>query len=174
MKQILYFHNFFNIFLLTDEKQSRPFRFTIFYVRMIHSLAVGIVYSAQYNQLEMIVLSIVNSIIIAIVLKLLEILSKLKKIGKIISSLFLIIILLFYYYLILSIVSGQEYSESNATMTSYLIVFFTDLFFISVVISYGLKILAIYVLKYWERLKYWRQIFDFLKLELIFSTVINK
>jgi len=116
----------------------------------------------------MILLSVINSIVIAIVLKLLEFLSKLRRAGKLISSIFLIGILLFYYYLILSIVSGQVYSESNSAMTSYLIVFMMDLLVISVLISYGLRILAMYVLKYWERLKYWRQIFDFLKLQLIF------
>jgi len=92
--------------LLYDSKLSRPFRFATFYVRMIHSLAVGIVYSAQYNLGEMVVLSIVNSIIIAIVLKLMELLSNIRRIGKAISSMFLMTMLMFYYYLILSIVSG--------------------------------------------------------------------
>ena len=73
---------------------------------MIHSLAVGIVYSAQYNLGEMVVLSIVNSIIIAIVLKLMELLSNIRRVGKAISSVFLMTMLIFYYYLILSIVSG--------------------------------------------------------------------
>jgi len=94
----------------------------------------------------MIILSIVNSIIIAVVLKVFELLSNIRRVGKMISSTFLMTLLLFYYYLILSIVSGQDYSESNKAMTSYLIVFVTDLLVVAVIISFILRYLAIYVL----------------------------
>jgi len=104
----------------------------------------------------MIVLSIVNSIIIAVALKIIELLSNIRRVGKKISSIFLMVLLIFYYYLILSIVSGQDYSESNNAMTSYLIVFVTDLLVIAVIISFILRYLAIYVLDYWEKLKYWK------------------
>jgi len=104
----------------------------------------------------MIVLSIVNSIIIAIVLKFFELLSNIKRVGKIISSTFLMTLLLFYYYLILSIVSGQDYSESNKAMTSYLIVFVTDLLVVAVIIAFIFRFLAIYVLRYWKKIKYWK------------------
>ena len=95
----------------------------------------------------MIVLSIVNSIIIAVALKIIELLSNIRRVGKKISSIFLMALLIFYYYLILSIVSGQDYSESNKAMTSYLIVFVTDLLVIAVIISIILRYLAIYVLQ---------------------------
>jgi len=65
-------------------------------------------------------------------------------------------LLIFYYYLILSIVSGQDYGESNKAMTSYLIVFVTDLLVVSVLISFILRYLANYVLQYWEKIKYWK------------------
>jgi len=104
----------------------------------------------------MIVLSIVNSIIIAVVLKIIELLNNIRRVGKKISTIFLMALLIFYYYLILSIVSGQDYSESNKAMTSYLIVFVMDLLVVSVIISFILRYLAIYVLQYWEKLKYWK------------------
>ena len=104
----------------------------------------------------MIVLSIVNSIIIAAALKIIELLSNVKRVGKKISSIFLMALLIFYYYLILSIVSGQDYSESNKAMTSYLIVFGTDLLVVAVIISIIFRYLAIYVLQYWETIKYWK------------------
>jgi len=104
----------------------------------------------------MIVLSIVNSIIIAMVLKIFELLSNIRGFGKKISSIFLMALLIFYYYLILSIVSGQDFSESNKAMASYLIVFVTDLLVVAVIISIILRFLAIYVLQYWEKIKYWK------------------
>ena len=104
----------------------------------------------------MIVLSIVNSIIIAVALKVIELLSNIRRVGKIVSSLFLTMLLIFYYYLILSIVSGQEYSESNTAMTSYLIVFVTDLLVVAVIFSIILRYLAVYVLQNMERIKYWK------------------
>jgi len=104
----------------------------------------------------MIVLSIVNSIIIAVILKIFELFSNLRRVGKLISSIFLMILLIFYYYIILSIVSGQDYNESNKAMTSYLIVFVTDLLVVAVIISFIFRYLAIYVLHYWENLKYWK------------------
>jgi len=140
---------------------------------MIHSLAVGIVYSSQYSQYEMIILSIINSIIIAVALKIFEFLSNIRKVGKKISSLFLMALLIFYYYLILSIVSGQEYSKSNKTMTWYLIAFVTDLLGVAVIISIVFRYLAIYVLKYRDKIKYWKELFDFLRLQLILNDVMK-
>jgi len=104
----------------------------------------------------MIILSIVNSIIIAVVLKIFELFSNIRRIGKIISSIFLMALLIFYYYLILSIVSGQDYYESNKAMTSYLIVFVTDLLVVAVIISIIFRYLAIYVLQNREKIKYWK------------------
>ena len=104
----------------------------------------------------MIVLSIVNSIIIAVALKIFELLSNIKGVGKKLSSIFLMALLIFYYYLILSIVSGQDYSESNTAMISYLIIFVTDLLVVATIISIVLRYLAIYVLHYWKTLKYWK------------------
>ena len=117
----------------------------------------------------MVVLSIINSIIIALVLKAMEFLSNIRRVGKQLSSIFLLSMLIFYYYLILSIVSGQEYGDSNSTMTSYLIVFLTDLLFVAVLISVLLRYLAVYVLQYWDKIKYSKQLFDFLRLQLILN-----
>jgi len=125
-------------------------------MRMIRSLAVGSVYSSLYSQVEMIVLSIANSVIIAVALKIFELLSNIRGVGKKISSIFLMTLLIFYYYLILSIVNGQDYSESNKAMKSYLIVFVTDLLVVAVIISIILRYLAIYVLQNWGKIKYWK------------------
>ena len=174
LRQIMFFHNFFNIFLLPDSKLSRPFRFAAFYVRMIHSLAVSTVYASEYTQGEMIILGIINGLLITIVLKLMELLSNLKRIGKAISSVFLMSMLLFYYYLILSIVSGQEYSESNTAFTSYVIVILTDLLFTSMIVAILMRFAAVYVLKYWGKISHWKQLFDFLRLQIILSTIMRK
>jgi len=104
----------------------------------------------------MIILSIVNSIIIAVALKIFELLSNIRRVGKKIASIFLMVLLIFYYYLILSIVSRQDYSESNKALTSYLIVFVRDLLVVAVIDSIIFRFLAVYVLQSWEKIKYWK------------------
>jgi len=95
----------------------------------------------------MIVLSIVNSLAIAAALKIIELLNNVLKVGKKIFSTLLLGLLVFYYYLIVSIVSGQDFNESNKAMPSYLIVFGGDLLVVAVIISIILRYLAIYVLQ---------------------------
>lgn len=55
----------------------------------------------------MIAISIINSALIFVALKGLEVLTGLRKVGKVISVVFLTGVLGFYYYVILSIVSGK-------------------------------------------------------------------
>ena len=59
-------------------------------------------------------------------------------------------------------------------MTSYLIVFVTDLLVVAVIIAFIFRFLAIYVLRYWKKIKYWKQLFDLLRLQLILNEVMNR
>lgn len=126
---MIYFHNLFGIFLVYNHELPRNLRFSCFYVRLIHSFAISIIFDQNYNYIQLIVISIGNSILILICLEILEILSK--KLGRIALAIVLLSLLGFYYYLILAIVSGQEPSESNYSMLSYLMFTLCDLLVIS-------------------------------------------
>ncbi|KAL4488818.1 hypothetical protein ABPG72_016471 [Tetrahymena utriculariae] len=62
--QIMLFHNFFSIFIIFNPNISRSLRFLIFYVRIVHSLAISVVFDRQYNIQQHIMLALINSILI--------------------------------------------------------------------------------------------------------------
>ncbi|KAL4465077.1 hypothetical protein ABPG72_009455 [Tetrahymena utriculariae] len=126
MIRILVFHDFFSIFFLYDIVLSRALKFTIFYIRMIHCLAISTIFSQQYNEIQMIMVSILNSIILQVNLGIIKLSHKIKKIGKFVCTFFIIILCLFYYYVILSIVSGDSAPSSNYKITSFFIMLAVD------------------------------------------------
>lgn len=81
-------------------------------------------------------------------------LSNLRRIGKQIAGVFLAGLLIFYYYLILSIVSGQKSGESNKAMSSFIIIFFSDLFVTAFITAVSIRFLAVYVLQNKGKIKY--------------------
>ncbi|KAL4465073.1 hypothetical protein ABPG72_009451 [Tetrahymena utriculariae] len=135
MIRILVFHDFFSIFFLFDEVISRSIRFTIFYIRMIHCLSISTIFSQQYNEVQMIMVSLLNSIVLQVSLTIIKLTHKIKIIGKQISTVVMIALCLFYYYIILSIVSGQSAPSSNSKIVSFFITVAVDFVFVSTLIS---------------------------------------
>ncbi|EAR97206.1 REJ domain protein (macronuclear) [Tetrahymena thermophila SB210] len=135
VKRILVFHNFFNIFFIHDEQLSRALRFTIFYLRVVHSLSISTIFDQQYDEAQMIIVSIINTSIIVISVALIQTLYKLRKVGRIISSFLMIFLIALYYYILLAVISGQSEQNSNKKISSFFIMFGFDLIFVSTFIS---------------------------------------
>ncbi|KAL4482882.1 hypothetical protein ABPG74_018908 [Tetrahymena malaccensis] len=134
-KKILIFHSFSSIFYVYDSKQSRAFRFTIYYLRIIHSLCISIIFDQKYNHEQIIMISCINSVIIIVSVEIILLVYKFRKIGKMIASLLIFGLLALYYYIILSIVSGQSPEQSNKKIYSFFIMFGIDFFGFSVILS---------------------------------------
>ncbi|KAL4479550.1 hypothetical protein ABPG72_018536 [Tetrahymena utriculariae] len=144
LKKILIFHSFSSIFYIYSNEQSRAFRFSLFYLRVIHSLSISIIFDQQYNQEQILIISGINSVIIIVSATIIQLLYKKGKIGKSIACLIMIGLLALYYYIILSIVSGQSESYSNRKISSFFIMFGVDFLFFSTIIS----IFSIFIFSY--------------------------
>ncbi|KAL4496582.1 hypothetical protein ABPG72_015943 [Tetrahymena utriculariae] len=140
--RILIFHNFSTIFFTCDQKLSRPLRFSIYYLRMIHSLSISTIFDEKYDETQMIIVAIINVFIISISVLILETLYKFRKIGRAASSILMVGLLLLYYYIILAIISGESSSYSNSKIINFLILFGLDF----VVISTLLSVFSSYIL----------------------------
>ncbi|KAL4465244.1 hypothetical protein ABPG74_001958, partial [Tetrahymena malaccensis] len=134
-KKILIFHSFSSIFFVYSNQQSRAFRFSLFYLRVIHSMSISIIFDQQYNQEQILIISGINSVVIIVSAAIIQLLYKQRKIGKAIASLIMLGLLVLYYYIILSIVSGQSESYSNRKISSFFIMFGVDFLFFSTLIS---------------------------------------
>ncbi|KAL4434540.1 hypothetical protein ABPG74_007324 [Tetrahymena malaccensis] len=132
--KILIFHPFTNIFYGYCVEESRPFRFTIFYLRVIHSLSISTIFDEQYNELQVLVIALINSGIIVVSVAIISFIYKLRSIGKIIACTILLSLLVLYYYVILSIISGQSQYYSNVKISHFFIMFGIDIFFTSVIL----------------------------------------
>ncbi|KAL4429249.1 hypothetical protein ABPG74_022129 [Tetrahymena malaccensis] len=119
--RVLVFHDFFSIYFLYDKVLSRSIRFTIYYIRVIHCLSISTIFGQQYNEAEMIMVSIINSVVLQVSVGIITLTHKIKRIGKYISTFCMIVLCLFYYYLILAVVSGQSAPSSNSKVASFFI-----------------------------------------------------
>ncbi|KAL4505637.1 hypothetical protein ABPG73_004522 [Tetrahymena malaccensis] len=140
--RILIFHNFSTIFFTCDQKLSRPLRFSIYYLRIIHSLSISTVFDEKYDETQMIIVAIINTTIITVSVLILETLYKFRKIGRVASSILMVGLLLLYYYIILAIISGESSSYSNSKIVNFFILFGVDFLVISTLIS----VLSSYIL----------------------------
>ncbi|KAL4508839.1 hypothetical protein ABPG73_006225 [Tetrahymena malaccensis] len=120
--QILIFHNFFSIFYINDAQISRPLRFSIFYLRVIHSLSISTIFNQQDNLAQMIIVSIINVTVISVSVAIIQGLYKLRKIA---------------------VISGQSESYSNQKIMSFIIIFGFDFLIVSSLTS----LLSIFILK---------------------------
>ncbi|EWS74073.1 REJ domain protein (macronuclear) [Tetrahymena thermophila SB210] len=136
IKRILVFHYFFSIFFIHDEQLPRTLRFTIFYLRIVHSLSISTIFDQQYDEVQMIIVSIINTSIIVISIILIQTLYKLRKVGRVISSFIMLFLLALYYYILLAVISGQSEENSNKKISSFFIMFGFDFFVISAFISF--------------------------------------
>ncbi|KAL4465242.1 hypothetical protein ABPG74_001956 [Tetrahymena malaccensis] len=143
-KKILIFHSFSSIFFVYSNEQSRAFRFSLFYLRVIHSLSISIIFDQQYNQEQILIISGINSVVIIVSAAIIQLIYKKRKIGQVIASFIMLSLLSLYYYVILSIISGQSESYSNRKVSSFFIMFGVDFLFFSTIIS----MFSIYIFNY--------------------------
>ncbi|KAL4504649.1 hypothetical protein ABPG73_021496 [Tetrahymena malaccensis] len=169
LKQILFFHNFFGIFLVYDKEMSRPLRFSCFYVRLIHSFAISIIFNQSLSIVQLIAVSIANAIIIMTCLKLLEIVAK--KFTRYALAFILISLLAFYYYIILSIISGQQVGSSNWSMLTYLAFTLFDLLVVSFLSAIIQRYFAIKMIKKQQLQNCSQKLYELLHLQLILTSV---
>ncbi|KAL4505342.1 hypothetical protein ABPG72_002404 [Tetrahymena utriculariae] len=97
--------NVYFIFYIFNNILSRPLRFTLIYLKIIHTLAISILFYS-YNTLV-----------------------QQGSIGKWISLILQIGLSLVYYYVILAVSSGKAPSESNKFIALFLISFLTEMIF---------------------------------------------
>ncbi|KAL4504651.1 hypothetical protein ABPG73_021498 [Tetrahymena malaccensis] len=170
LKQILFFHNFFGIFYVYDKDMSRPLRFSCFYVRLIHSFAISIIFNESLSIVQLIAVSIANAIIIITCLKLLEIITK--KFSRYASAFILVSLLAFYYYIILSIISGQQVGSSNLSMLTYLAFTLFDLLVVSVLTAIIQRYFAIRMMKKQQLKDCSQKFFELLHIQMILTSII--
>ncbi|EAR98065.2 REJ domain protein (macronuclear) [Tetrahymena thermophila SB210] len=171
MIRVLVFHDFFSIFFLYDKVLSRSIRFTIFYIRMIHCLSISTIFSQQYNEAQMIMVSILNSIVLQVSLGIIKLTHKIKKIGKYVSTFSMIILCLFYYYVILSIVSGQSAPSSNNKITSFFIMVAVDFVAVGTTVSILKMLIVSHQLNKSKTIKIIVKLFNLLNLQEIIQNL---
>ncbi|KAL4479363.1 hypothetical protein ABPG73_019345 [Tetrahymena malaccensis] len=133
----LVFHIFFQTFIVYDEKFSRVIRFVIYYNKMVWLLALNSIFGVNLSVAQIAILSIITTIVLLIVTTIITALlskKKLKVIGLVITSLFL----LFCYYSILVVISGQEPYEANIWIGSYFLTIFINEYLIGLPICYAM------------------------------------
>ncbi|KAL4479369.1 hypothetical protein ABPG73_019351 [Tetrahymena malaccensis] len=135
IKGTLVFHLFFQTFIVFDEKHSRAIKFVIYYNKMVWLLALNSIFGVNLSIAQIIILSVSSTITLLIVTALITALlskKKLKVIGLIISSLFL----LFCYYSILVVISGQDSYQANIWIGSYFLTLFINEYLIGLPICF--------------------------------------
>ncbi|KAL4504487.1 hypothetical protein ABPG72_009933 [Tetrahymena utriculariae] len=133
--KILVFHNFTSIFFVYSTELSRPFRFTIYYLRVIHSLSISTIFDQKYYEGQMMMISVLNAVIITINVVIIQAFYKFRKIGKVFSSILMLGLLILYYYIILAVISGQSEEYSNDRNISFLVIFGFDFLLVSTLLS---------------------------------------
>ncbi|KAL4511685.1 hypothetical protein ABPG72_012530 [Tetrahymena utriculariae] len=142
--KILVFHNFTSIFFVYSKELSRPFRFTIYYLRVIHSLSISTIFDQKYDEGQIVIVSLLNAVIITVNVVIIQAFYKLKKIGKAFSSILMLGLLILYYYIIIAVISGQSEEYSNDRNISFLVIFGFDLILVSTLLSlFNILILAL-------------------------------
>ncbi|EWS74310.1 REJ domain protein (macronuclear) [Tetrahymena thermophila SB210] len=59
-KRMAIFHQFLGIFFLYDEKISRPTRFTLFYIKNIHTLSISLLFSQYKHIIQLVIIALIN------------------------------------------------------------------------------------------------------------------
>ncbi|KAL4468967.1 hypothetical protein ABPG73_019735 [Tetrahymena malaccensis] len=128
-------HAFFNTIYTYDPDLSRPIRFNLFYLRVVHSLCLSTVFDETYNIPQQIIISIVSSIIIVVGVFFVTLVHKVTRIGQKLSALLMVCLLLFYYYVILAVISNEEPSYANSKYVSFFLVIGVDFVLVQSILS---------------------------------------
>ncbi|KAL4472642.1 hypothetical protein ABPG74_018591 [Tetrahymena malaccensis] len=146
--QLLCFHNFFSIFLVYDPKISRTSRLLTQYLRVIHSLYFSSIFSESYGTTEMIIISFINSLLVAISIPIINTISMIKNFGKYFQTLILIGGLGYYLYYIVIILKGDHLDNTNnGNISWFFIMLAVDIILISNIIAFCQVKLAISIVQ---------------------------
>ncbi|EWS74209.1 transmembrane protein, putative (macronuclear) [Tetrahymena thermophila SB210] len=115
---ILSFHQFFSIFFIYQQNQSRVLRSSIFYNKMVWLLTLNSIFGRDLSFAQIFILSIISSIVLWIVTNIISIFLKFKKLFKI-GIFFVFVFCLFCYYCILVAISRSTIYQSNIWVISY-------------------------------------------------------
>ncbi|KAL4477606.1 hypothetical protein ABPG74_002756 [Tetrahymena malaccensis] len=115
---ILSFHQFFSIFFIYYESQSRLIRSSIFYNKMVWLLALNSIFGKELSVVQVLILSLASSIVLWIVTLIISILLSKKKFFKF-GICIVFAFCLFCYYSILVVISRSSLYESNMWIISY-------------------------------------------------------
>ncbi|EAR96186.2 REJ domain protein (macronuclear) [Tetrahymena thermophila SB210] len=141
-KKIAIFHQFLSIFYLYDEIISRPTRFTLFYIKNIHTLSISLLFSQYKHISQQVIIALINSFVLGLSTFFIQFTYKRGKFGKIISVIFQIGLCFVYLYIILAISSGNSVSESNEFMMIFILSMSADLIFMQVITSSFMSLLV--------------------------------
>ncbi|EWS74208.1 transmembrane protein, putative (macronuclear) [Tetrahymena thermophila SB210] len=115
---ILSFHQFFSIFFIYYESQSRVLRSSIFYNKMVWLLALNSIFGKNLSIVQILILSIVSSIVLWVVTLIISIFLDKKKFQKL--GIFIVFsFCIFCYYSILVVISRSSAYESNIWVITY-------------------------------------------------------
>ncbi|EAR84416.3 REJ domain protein (macronuclear) [Tetrahymena thermophila SB210] len=133
--QFKVFHAYFNTIYTYEPSLSRPIRFNIIYLRVVHSLCLSTVFDESYNVIQKIIISIVSSIIVEVGVFLITIAHKITRIGQKLSTFFMVCLLLFYIYVILAVISNEEPSYANSKYVQFFLVIGVDFIFFQSILA---------------------------------------
>ncbi|KAL4446973.1 hypothetical protein ABPG74_014945 [Tetrahymena malaccensis] len=136
-------HSYFNTIYTYEPDLSRPIRFNLIYLRIVHSLCLSTVFDQSYNINQQVIISIVSSIIIVVGVFFITTVHKIARVGQIISAFLMVCLLIFYYYVILAVISKEEPSFANSKYASFFLVLGIDIIFVQSILS----VLKITILK---------------------------
>ncbi|EAR96156.2 REJ domain protein (macronuclear) [Tetrahymena thermophila SB210] len=141
-KKLAIFHQLFSIFYLYDKQISRPTRFTLLYIKLIHTLAISILFAGYTMLIQQIFIALLNSLILKVSSFIIVQTFKKGSFWKFISVIFQLLISLLYFYIILAISSGKTPSESNDFIILFLVSFIIEMVFTELILSLVINILV--------------------------------
>ncbi|EWS73492.1 REJ domain protein (macronuclear) [Tetrahymena thermophila SB210] len=135
VRKVIIFHQLIGIFYTYDPIISRSVRFSLFYLKIVHQIAISLVFY-QFSLIDQkIVIAIVNAVLIEIFSFVIQFSYQIGKIGKYFSTIFSILVLLLYFYVILAISSGQTAEDSNISFLLFLMTIGLNLTLVQVSLS---------------------------------------
>ncbi|EAR81767.3 REJ domain protein (macronuclear) [Tetrahymena thermophila SB210] len=119
--QFKVFHAYFNTIYTYEPSLSRPIRFNIIYLRVVHSLCLSTVFDESYNVIQKIVISIVSAIIVEVGVFFIELVHKITRIA---------------------VISNEEPSYANSKYVQFFLVIGIDFIVVQSILAF-LKIITL-------------------------------
>ncbi|KAL4429707.1 hypothetical protein ABPG74_001393 [Tetrahymena malaccensis] len=142
VKKLLIFHPTFGIYYIFNSKISRSARFSLFYIKIIHSMALSIQFQDSIQNIQQILIGFLNGCLVEFGSFMLSILFQQGKFGKILSIVFQVFLGSFYYYSMVAFTQGKKPSDSNQFIQFFAILMSINILAVQTLVSI-LKIIII-------------------------------